>query len=134
MDKARLSSYILGNCLTVSYHKISKLEKWFQKSLVFFCFFGLLEKHKVSTKYITLIKDMYRDVVTFVRTCDGDTSDFPIKIGLHQRSTLSPYLSAWVMDGVTRNIQGDIPWCILFADDVVLVDGSRAGVNRKLEL
>ena len=35
---------------------------------------------------------------------------------------------------VTRDIQGEIPWCILFADDVVLVDESRAGVNRKLEL
>ena len=25
-----------------------------------------LEKHKVPTKYITLIKDMYKDVMTFV--------------------------------------------------------------------
>jgi hypothetical protein len=50
-----------------------------------------LEKHKVPTKYITLIKDKYKDVVTFVRTCDGDTSDFPIKIGLHHGSALSPY-------------------------------------------
>ena len=39
-----------------------------------------------------------------------------------------------VMDEVTRDIQGDIPWCMLFADDMVLVDESRAGVNRKLEL
>ena len=39
-----------------------------------------------------------------------------------------------VMDEVTRDIQGDIPWCMLFADDVVLVDESRAGVNGKLEL
>jgi hypothetical protein len=93
-----------------------------------------LEKHKVPTKYITLIKDMYRDVVTFVRTCDGDTSDFLIKIGPHQGSALSPYLFALVMDEVTRDIQGDIPWCMLFADVVVLVDDSRAGVNRKLEL
>ena len=38
------------------------------------------------------------------------------------------------MDEVTRDIQSDIPWCMLFADDVVLVDESRAGVNRKLEL
>jgi hypothetical protein len=38
------------------------------------------------------------------------------------------------MDEVTRDIQGDIPWCMLFADDVVLVDDSRTGVNRKLEL
>jgi hypothetical protein len=58
----------------------------------------------------------------------------PIKIGLHQGSALSPYLFALVMDEVTRDIQGDIPWCMLFADDVVLVDDSRAGVNTKLEL
>ncbi|PUZ74593.1 hypothetical protein GQ55_1G077500 [Panicum hallii var. hallii] len=38
------------------------------------------------------------------------------------------------MDEVTRDIQSDIPWCMLFADDVVLVDESRAGVNMKLEL
>ena len=68
-----------------------------------------LEKHKVSTKYITLIKDMYNNVVTSVRTSDVDTNDFPIKIGLHQGSALSPYLFALVMDEVTRDIQGDIP-------------------------
>jgi hypothetical protein len=93
-----------------------------------------LEKHKVPTKYITLLKDMYDNVVTSVRTSDGDTDDFPIKIGLHQGSALSPYLFTLVMDEVTGDIQGDIPWCMLFADDVVLIDDSRAGVNRKLEL
>ena len=93
-----------------------------------------LEKHKVPTKYITLIKDMYDNVVTSVRTSDVDTDDFLIKIGLHQGSALSPYLFALVMDEVTRDIQGDIPWCMLFADDVVLVDDSRTGVSGKLEL
>src|SRR6266540_6034374 len=56
-----------------------------------------LEKHKVPTKYITLVKNMYHDVVSF----DGDIDDFPIKIGLHQGLTLSPYLFAFVMDEVT---------------------------------
>ena len=45
-----------------------------------------LEKHKVLAKYITLIKDMYDNVVT----SGVDTNDFPIKIGLHQGSALSP--------------------------------------------
>jgi hypothetical protein len=44
------------------------------------------------------------NAMTFVRTCDGDTSDFPIKIGLHQGSALSPYLFALVMDVVTRGM------------------------------
>jgi hypothetical protein len=39
-----------------------------------------LQKHKVSSKYIILIKDMYDNVVTSVRTSDGDTNDFPINI------------------------------------------------------
>ena len=88
---------------------------------------GWAEKHKVPTKYITLIKDMYNDATTFVRTCDSNTTDFSINISLHQGSALSPYLFALVMDEVTRDMQGEIPWCMLFADDVVLVDESGAG-------
>jgi hypothetical protein len=53
---------------------------------------------------------------------------------LHQGSALSPYLFALVMDEVTRGIQGDISWYMLFTDDVVLVDESRTGVDQKLEL
>ena len=77
---------------------------------------------------------MYNNIVTSVRTSDGDTDDFPIRIGLHQGPALSRYLFALVMDEVTRVIQGDIPWCMLFADDVVLVNENRTGVNQKLEL
>ena len=70
---------------------------------------------------MTLIKDMYNNVVTSVRTNNGNTDYFPIKIGLHQGLALSPHPFALVMDEVTRNIQGDISWCMLFADDIVLV-------------
>jgi len=38
------------------------------------------------------------------------------------------------MDEVTRYIQGDIPWCCSFADDVVLAGDRQTGVNRKLDL
>jgi hypothetical protein len=61
----------------------------------------VLQKHKVLIKYITLIKDMYDNIVTSVRTSDMATNDFPINIGLHQGSALSPYLFALVMDEVT---------------------------------
>jgi hypothetical protein len=83
-----------------------------------------LEKHKVPAKNITLIKDMYNNVVTSVRTSEGNIDDFPSKIGLHWGSALIPYLFHLVIDVVTRDIQGDIPWCMLFTDDVVLVDDS----------
>jgi hypothetical protein len=43
----------------------------------------VLQKHKLLTKYIIIIKDMYDNVVTSVQTSNGDTNDFPINIGLH---------------------------------------------------
>jgi hypothetical protein len=63
-----------------------------------------LEKHKVPTKYITLIKDVYDNVVTTVRTSDEDTDDFTIKIRLHQGLALSPYHFTLMMDEVTGDI------------------------------
>ena len=63
------------------YDKVSRNVMWWA-----------LEKKKVSTKYVTLIKDMYDDIVTSVRACDRETSDFSFKIGLHQGSALSPYM------------------------------------------
>jgi hypothetical protein len=55
-----------------------------------------LQKHNISIKYITLIKNMYDNVVTSVQTSDEDTNDFPINIVLHQGSVLSPYLFALI--------------------------------------
>ncbi|KAH0455515.1 hypothetical protein IEQ34_015547 [Dendrobium chrysotoxum] len=39
-----------------------------------------------------------------------------------------------VMDVLTRHLQEDVPWCMLFADDILLVDKTREGVEAKLEL
>ena len=90
-----------------------------------------LMKKRVPIKYIDIIKDMYDGVEANVRTYGGITSDFFITIGLHQGSV---FLFAIVMNELTRAIQNEIPWCMLFTDDVVQVDETRAEVNAKLEL
>ena len=37
------------------------------------------------------------------------------------------------MDELIREIQDEIPWFMLFTDDIVLIDKSKEGVNAKLE-
>jgi hypothetical protein len=93
-----------------------------------------LQKHKVLTKYITLIKYIYDNIVTSIRTSDRDNNDFLINIVLHQRSAMCPYLFTLVIDEITRDIQDGIPWCMLFVDDVILVDKSKTRVDQKLKL
>ena len=54
-------------------------------------------------------------------------------IGLHQGSALTPFLFTIVTDELTREIQDDVPWCMLFADDIVLIDETNEGLSDKLE-
>uniref|UniRef100_A0A1U7UYL3 Uncharacterized protein LOC104213328 n=1 Tax=Nicotiana sylvestris TaxID=4096 RepID=A0A1U7UYL3_NICSY len=77
---------------------------------------------------------MYDDAKTRVRTVGGDSEHFSMVMGLHQGSALSPFLFALAMDVLSRHIQGEVPWCILFVDDIVLIDETRSGVNARLEI
>ncbi|XP_035836132.1 uncharacterized protein LOC118489676 [Helianthus annuus] len=61
------------------------------------------ESRGVSGKYIDLIKDMYVRTKITVRAPVGDTDSFPVEEAL--------------------------PWCLLFADDIVLVADSKQSLN-----
>ena len=77
---------------------------------------------------------MYKRVVTNVRTCGGLMDEFPITIGVHQGLALSHFLFVIGMNKITKNICEEIPWCMLFADDIVLINETKERVNSKLEL
>jgi hypothetical protein len=47
---------------------------------------------------------------------------------------LNPYIFTLVMDKIINDIQWDIFWCMLFTDDMVLIDESNIRVDQKLEL
>ncbi|KAG5604209.1 hypothetical protein H5410_025701 [Solanum commersonii] len=55
----------------------------------------------------------------------GDSKHFPVKMRLHQGSTLSLYLFAFVMNKLTWHIKGEEPWFLLFAYDIVLIKETR---------
>jgi hypothetical protein len=63
---------------------------------------------------------MYTNVVISIRTYDDEFNVFLIKIKLYQVLTLIIFIL--VMNKITKDISRDIPWCMLFTDDVMLVD------------
>ena len=79
-----------------------------------------LEKKWAPLKYIKLIKDMYDEIVTSVRT-SGFTNEFTITTSLHQGLALSMYLFTIVIDVLTKSIQEETLLCMPFAIDIVLV-------------
>nr|XP_027218107.1 uncharacterized protein LOC113810667 [Penaeus vannamei] len=72
---------------------------------------------------------MYECCVTEVKCAVGTTQSFPIQVGLHQGSALSPFLFAIIMDSLTKDCRRKAPWNMMFADDVVLC----AREKRELE-
>ena len=57
----------------------------------------------------------------------------PVGVGLHQGSSLNPYLFAMIMDVLAREIKDISPWCMLYADDIVLCATRSEIVEKKLE-
>ncbi|XP_076883440.1 uncharacterized protein LOC143532207 [Bidens hawaiensis] len=76
---------------------------------------------------------MYSNSEASVCTPVGDTDFFPVEVGLHQGSTLSPFLFAVVLEELSKSIQEPVPWCMLFADDIVLIPVSKQDLNMRLE-
>ncbi|GKD77374.1 retrovirus-related pol polyprotein LINE-1 [Tanacetum coccineum] len=54
-------------------------------------------------------------------------------VGLHQGSTISPYLYALILDELSKGIQESIPWCLIFSNEIVLVSDMPEGLNERLE-
>ncbi|XP_064088400.1 uncharacterized protein LOC135202874 [Macrobrachium nipponense] len=87
----------------------------------------------VSEKYVKVVQDMNAEVTTQVRSNEGTTEKFSVRVGLHQGSTLGPYIFDFVMDVITSDVREEVPWAVMFVD-VLLVNLTIEGVEIKLKL
>ena len=82
------------------------------RDLVYWC----LRRGGVPEKLVRLVEATYHRASTVVRTKHGRTDEFPIKVGLHQGSGLSPFLFSIVLDVISEEFRCGLPSELLFAD------------------
>ena len=93
----------------------------------------VLRRRKVPEGVVAVLQDMYKGTKTLVRTQCGDSAEFEVKVGVHQGSALSPFLFITVMDVLTEMIEGQPPWTMLFADDLLLAATTKEELEKRLE-
>ena len=108
--------------LEKAYDRVPREELWY-----------CMRKSGIAEKYVRLVQNMYEGSETVLRCSVETTESFKVKVGLHQRSALSPFLFALTMDRLTDEVRRKPPWTMLFADDIVICEETREEVERRLE-
>ena len=108
--------------LEKAYDRVPRQEVWI-----------CMREKGVPEKYVMIVQAMYELARTRVKSSVGLTDMIPVGVGLHQGSSLSPYLFAMIMDVLARGIKNISPWCMLYADDIVLCGTRSDVVEKKLE-
>ena len=91
-----------------------------------------LRKLAMDKWLICTVMTLYTEANTIVRTDAGLGERFEVKVGLHQRSVLSPLLFAVVMDVVSSETRSGLPSELLYADGLVLVAPTMEQHGRRV--
>ncbi len=105
--------------LEKAYDRVPRQEVW-----------RCMREKEVAEKYVRMVQDMYGGARTQVQTSVGLTEKIEVKVGLHQGSSLSPYLFDLTIDVMARLIVDSSAWCMLFADDIVLCSTKRENLGK----
>ena len=91
-----------------------------------------MEMH-AETEYTRLVQDMYNGATTRVKSKKGISENFEVGIGLHQVSALSPFLFIMLVDTISQDVRTELPWELLYADDLAIIDITCADTQNRLE-
>jgi len=81
---------------------------------------------------VKAVMAMYEGAHTVVRTTEGDSKTFNVKVGLHKGSVLSPLLFVIVMEMISRELRARLPLELLYADDLILIAESEESLRKKI--
>ena len=76
---------------------------------------------------------MYQGAITRVKSTRGISEQFEVGIGLHQGSALSPFLFIMLVDTISQNVRTELPWELLYADDLAIIDITSTDTQNRLE-
>ena len=92
-----------------------------------------LRQAGVEEWIVTVIKAMYSSASTAVKLQDCESSEFEVKVGVHQGSVLSPLLFIIVLEELAKSFREGLPWELLYADDLVLLAESEERLLEKIK-
>ena len=93
-----------------------------------------LRKLKVDEWLVRVIQAMYEGVSTAVKLGEGESVAFPVRVGVHQGSVLSPLLFSIVLEALSAEFRTGVPWELLYADDLALIAESEEKLMDKLKI
>ena len=67
-----------------------------------------------------------------VHVGEGFSQEFEVKVGVHQRSVLSPFLFTIVLEAFSHEFQAGVAWEDLYADDLVIIADPLEECVRRL--
>ncbi|MEL6804521.1 MAG: reverse transcriptase domain-containing protein, partial [Bacteroidota bacterium] len=111
------------------YHIFVDLEKAFDK-VPRQAISWALRRQMVPEYLVKAVMGLYTNSMSQVKFAGGLSEEFPIRVGVHQGSALSPLLFKIVMEEATKDVRIGDPWELLYADDLVLTAESRDGVLK----
>ena len=92
-----------------------------------------LRESGVGERMIAVIKSMYIGATTSVKIEGSESEKFPVKVGVHQGSVLSPFLFIIVLEALSKKFRKGLPYELLYADDLVLIAETEKLLMEKID-
>jgi hypothetical protein len=83
---------------------------------------------------VRLVQSMYCYVKSRVRVGNDYSDEFPVGVGVHQGSVLSPLLFIIVLEALSKLFHIGCPWELLYDDNLVIMSGTLDELTAKVEM